>query len=107
MAIDYQDYQHFLKTAPGSDLNPTTQPVQVQYKTVELSDAWTLLQDWLRQGIEKKEAQLASYREAFDRSGDYSHDALVKHKVSLDILTAEVYILKEVEEKVLSFHKEE
>lgn len=107
MAIDYQDYQQFLKTSPASDLNQTIQPAQVQYKTVELSAAWTLLQDWLRQGIEKKEAQLASYREASDRNGDYSHDALVKYKVSLDLLTAEVYILKQVEEKVLAFHKEE
>jgi hypothetical protein len=86
MAIDYQDYQRFLKTAPGSDLNPITHPVQVQYRTVELSAAWTLLQDWLRVGIEAKEKELASYMEAFQKSPDYRHDALVKHKVSIDNL---------------------
>ena len=104
MTIDPRDFYNHLAT---SNVATPPSPAQVQFRTVELSAAWTMLQDWLRVGIEAKEKELASYMEAFQKSPDYRHDALVKHKVSIDNLSVAVYLLKEIEAKVLSFHKEE
>jgi len=100
MAIDYADWHRTTFT------DQPTAP-SVEYRTIELSDAWDQLQSWLKEQETEMESALVSAVDAMKFNGEYSHEALLKSKTLVDIRHAELRILRLIGAKVASYHSKE
>lgn len=101
MAIEKRDWENNILWAGGALKEPP-----VEYRMVEQSAAWAQLRTWLRTQIEVKMKESAALIAAVQRSGDYSHESLIRQKVLIDISQAQVLTLAEIEAKVLAYSKE-
>jgi hypothetical protein len=104
MTIDPKDWRDSLDwSGPGRTV---TAIPETQYKMVEQSAAWQQLTGWLREQIEAKEKELEDFTTDLQLDGDYSHEALVKKKVRIDICQSQMLLLGDIERKVLAYSKE-
>lgn len=106
MAIDLKDVKE--QWARQAEIKRDLYPQErIEYRTLELSNAWSHLQKWIREQVEASDKRLKDDEWAFKVSGDYSHEKLAQQKAAIDISHAETRILHAVQEKILSYHKEE
>lgn len=103
MTIDYREWSKMWKDMQN---NSALLPPEPQYRMVEQSAAWQQLTSWLRERVEVKEKELEDLVLDLQLDGDYSHDALIKKKVRIDICQAEVLTLGNIEAKVLTYTQE-
>ena len=105
MPIDRADVMAMWKR---SDLAiPPRQDQDVRFWTLEMSETWTALLNWLQERLEEKQQEYDVTLEYVKNTGEYGHDALMKAKVRLDIAHAQVLLLGNIQAKVKSFHEKE
>ena len=101
MTLDRKEWAEL--NAAASAVKRQEAPVQV--RTVEMSGVWDDLLAWLHEQVEAREEAAVQALNAFQRSGDYSYEALAKHKSLLDIRQAEMLLIQNIEAKVTAYHQ--
>jgi hypothetical protein len=78
-----------------------------EYRLLQTSQAWTHMLGWIKELREKAEKEHASRLDLLQHSQVLTHDGLLQLKTSLAIAQAELYTIREIEAKLVAYHKEE
>ncbi len=100
MPIDHLDVRSYWDKQKSKYQPP------VEYRTVEMSEAWARLREYLDEFIKDTEAMVEARMKTLCHAGDYGYESLVKQKTLVDISQAELLILEQIAKKVKSFHEE-
>ena len=101
MAIDRKQWEDLI-----AQQRPGAQKI-VEFRTIELSQAWSSLLESLRDRVEREEVTFDGCLAAIKNDGSYNYEKMVIQKVYMDISHAKLLLLREIEEEVKNYHKED